>query len=131
MKKTKGAERLERIQKETNKLLCLVTNEENDDIIAQVKQLVKLVNDSVAECQEEVTLHAKSEDGDLGRWHIVSLTPEGQCSGFHSYKNGSNAIVKEIIHATEFMSKKEAERIRKGLGETYSVIGFPNKRIVK
>ena len=128
MKKTKGAERLERIQKEANKLLCLVANEGNDDIVDQVKNLIKVVNDSVTECEKDVTLHTKSENADLGRWHVVSLTSDGQCSGFHAYKNGKNAIVKDIIHATEFMSKTDAQRVCDLLGKTYSVIGFPDKR---
>jgi len=126
MKKTKGAERLERIQKETNKLLCLVANTENEDIIAQIKSLMKVVNDSVAECEEDVVAHTKSDDA--GRWHVVSLGPDGQCSGFHTYKNGRDAIVKEIVHATEFMSKKDAQRVCDLLGKTYSVVGFPDKR---
>jgi hypothetical protein len=128
MKKTKGAERLERIQKETNKLLCLVANTENEAIIAQIKQLMKVVNDSVAECEEEVTIHTKTGDADLGRWHVVSLGPDGQCSGFHAYKNGRDTVVKEIVQATEFMSKKDAQRVCDLLGKTYSVVGFPDKR---
>ena len=87
---------------------------------------MKVVNESVAECEDEVTVHTK--DADTGRWHVVSVGPDGKCIGFHAYKNGKDALVNDIVQATEFTSKKDAQRICDLLGKTYSVIGFPDKR---
>lgn len=128
MRIVKNVERLERIQRETNKLLGLVANIENADMIAQIRTLTRLVDDLVRESQCEVSAHSKTEDQDSGRWNIVNVTADGKCAGFVGLKNGKSTILPDIVSATEFMSKKAAEELAAKLGSTYSVIGYPSKR---
>jgi 5-methylcytosine-specific restriction endonuclease McrA len=128
MKKTKGLERIERIKKESDKLAMLVSQIKDEAVAEQIVNLVKIIDEALKECNNEVSVHSKIEDQDSGRWNIVSITADGKCAGFVGLKNGKSTILPDIILATEFMSKKAAEELAVKLGHTYSVIGYPSKR---
>lgn len=128
MKKTKGLERMERIKKQSDILFHLMEGVTDEALKTQILNLTKVVDEAMNECNNEVAAHTMIEDTDAGRWNIVSISAAGKSTGFVSIDKGKCVLVNDLKLATEFMSKKDAQRVCDGLGANYSVIGHPNKR---